>query len=252
MRSDILGIIMSKESDSSRLGVNPELTQRFVKFIEDSSREGVYRVQVHVGEVDVPIDVFPTVFPPRSDYSVSSRSVFETFGDLSGLSVADIGSGSGIESIVAALAGAAHVDAADIHQQAVACSLHNVQLNNLEEKITVFHSDLFSAFPTRKYDLIIANLPIVDFDAGRGPIQDALYDPSLKTHERLLEQSRHFLAENGTIVFTHANLQSIDSENPAADFIKLEHLIKQRDYKIIEKNLREDLGHTWINYRVAV
>ena len=80
-----------------------------------------------------------------------SKSVFETFGNLQGLEIADIGSGSGIESIVAVMAGAKHVDAADVNQQAVECSKHNVELNGLQESIQVFYSDLFKNFPKKKY-----------------------------------------------------------------------------------------------------
>lgn len=122
---------MEKPENIRPENINPELTRGFVKFIEGKSVLGEYRVEVNVGENVIPIDVFPTVFPPRSDYSVSSKSVFETFGNLQGLEVADIGSGSGIESIVAVLAGAKHVDAADINQQAVDCSKHNVEMSSL-------------------------------------------------------------------------------------------------------------------------
>src|SRR3989338_7408601 len=115
--------------------INPEITKNFIDFIKEKSETGPYRVEVRVGDKVVPIDVFPTVFPPRSDYSVSSKSVFETFGNLKGLEVADIGSGSGIESIVAVIAGASHVDAADINQQAVDCSKHNVEMNGLQNSI---------------------------------------------------------------------------------------------------------------------
>ena len=58
---------------------NPELTRNFVDFIKEKSETGTYQVEVKVGDRTIPIDVFPTVFPPRSDYSVSSKSVFETF-----------------------------------------------------------------------------------------------------------------------------------------------------------------------------
>ena len=58
--------------------INPELTRNFVNFIKEKSESGKYRVEVIIGDRRVPIDVFPTGFPPRSDYSVSSKSVFET------------------------------------------------------------------------------------------------------------------------------------------------------------------------------
>lgn len=123
--------------------INPEITKNFIAFIKDKSEKGTYRVKVNIGDKVVPIDVYPTVFPPKSDYSVSSRSVFEAFGDLQGLDIADIGSGSGIESIIAIMAGAKHVDVADINIQAVECTKHNTEINGLQDRIKVFYSDLF-------------------------------------------------------------------------------------------------------------
>lgn len=232
--------------------INPELTRNFVNFIKEKSEAGPYRVEVKVGDKVIPIDVFPTVFPPRSDYSVSSKSVFETFGNLQGLEVADIGSGSGVESIVAAIAGANHVDAVDINQQAVDCSKHNVEMNGLQNSIEVFYSDLFSNFPKKKYDLIIANLPIVNFDAGDSPINQALYDKGFEIHKKLFAEAKDFLIENGIITFTHANLQSAKTASPDYDFVVLEKLINEYGYEVFEKAEREELNYKWINYKIKV
>lgn len=232
--------------------INPELTRNFVNFIKEKSEAGPYRVEVKVGDKVVLIDVFPTVFPPRSDYSVSSKSVFETFGNLQGLEVADIGSGSGVESIVAAMAGANHVDAADINQQAVDCSKHNVEMNGLQKSIEVFYSDLFSNFPKKKYSLIIANLPIVNFDAGDSPINQALYDKGFEIHKKLFTEAKDFLTENGIITFTHANLQSAKTASPDYDFVILEKLINEYGYEVVEKAEREELNYKWINYKIKL
>lgn len=232
--------------------INPELTRNFVNFIKEKAEAGPYRVEVKVGDKVVLIDVFPTVFPPRSDYSVSSKSVFETFGNLQGLEVADIGSGSGVESIVAAMAGANHVDAADINQQAVDCSKHNVEMNGLQNSIEVFYSDLFSNFPKKKYNLIIANLPIVNFDAGDSPINQALYDKGFEIHKKLFAEAKYFLTENGIITFTHANLQSAKTVSPDYDFVVLEKLINEYGYEVAEKAEREELNYKWINYKIKL
>jgi methylase of polypeptide subunit release factors len=232
--------------------INPESTQAFIRAIEKRSGQGRYRVEVAVGDRIIPIDVDPDVFPPKSDYSISSRSVFESFGDLEGLEVADIGSGSGIESIVASYAGAKHIDAGDINPQAVECSKHNVEINGLENSINVFYSDLFSNFPKKKYNLIIANLPIINFDAGEGLINLALYDKGFEIHKRLFDEAKEFLAEDGIITFTHANLQSAHTNNPDYDFEVIEKLISEHGYEITEKQERVEMGYTWINYKIKL
>lgn len=230
--------------------INPQLTKDFVSFMKRKSTSKNYQVKVKIGDQDIPVEVFSTVFPPRSDYSVSSRSVFETFGNLKGLEVADIGSGSGIESIVAVLAGAKHVDAADINKQAVSCSKYNVKANNLQNKIKVFYSDIFKNFPKKKYDLVIANLPIVNFKAKDNTINGALYDNNFEIHKRLFLEARKFLTKKGLITFTHANLQSGGTSEKNYDFKVLEELINDYGYKIVEKKERKDLGYSWINYKI--
>lgn len=232
--------------------VNPKLTQDFIISFLKKAKEGIYRVEVKVDDIIIPIDVYPEVFPPKSNYSISSSSVLENLGNLKGLEVADIGSGSGIQSIVAILAGATHVDATDISLMATQCTENNVRLNDLTGRISVYHGDLFSTLPKKKYDLIIANLPIVDFKPNNkgSSIAMALYDPDLGLHKRLFLEAKDFLSENGQITFVHANLQSKDTNNPNKDFDLLEVLIDKCGYKVIEKKESEALGYKWINYKI--
>lgn len=232
--------------------INPALAQNFRKFIEEKSKNGSYQVEVQVGGSTIPIEVFPTVFPPKSDYSASSKSIFDAFGDLQGLEVADIGSGTGIQSIIAIMAGAKHVDASDINQHAIDCTQYNVERNDLQKSIHVFHSDLLRSFPKKQYDLIIANLPIVNFKTGDDAISNALYDEDLKLHKRLLEEAKQFLSNRGAITFTHANLQSAKTENPMHDFKVLEMIIHDFGYRIIDKAERNEFEQIWINYKIVL
>lgn len=219
------------------MNINPEITQNFVKDVRNKAKDGVYRVDVNIGDKKIPIDVYPEVFPPKSDYSVSSRSVYETFGNLRGMEVADIGSGTGVESILAILAGAVHVDATDISPNAVDCTKKNVQQNDLTERVTVYQGDLFSALPQKKYDLVIANLPIVNFRPElESEITIALYDPDFLIHKRMFHEGKAYLVDGGLLTFTHANLQSCGTENPNEDFDSLEEIIRKSGYDIIEKN----------------
>jgi methylase of polypeptide subunit release factors len=231
--------------------INPQITQDFYEDIIKNKKKGLYRIKVQIGSISIPIDVYPGVFPPKSNYSISSELVFGVFGDLTSLKVADIGSGSGIEAIVAILSGAVHVDAVDINPVAVECTRHNVELNNLNHKISVYNSDLFASLPENKYDLIIANLPIVDFNPGQeSDVIKALYDPDLKLHKRLFIESTKFLSEEGYITFSHANLQSRDTNNPNKDFEILENLIIKYGYQIISKKEQDNIGYKWISYKI--
>ena len=227
--------------------INPKHTKDFSDFINKKSEEGTYRVEIKIGDKIIPIDVFPRVFPP--DYAPSSESVFEAFGDLKGRTVADIGTGTGIQAIVAAIAGADHVDASDINQQAVICTESNVLLNGLGDKISCFYSDLFSKLPARKYDLIIANLPFVNFEATDDLVDRSLYDNDFKVHKRFFMEAKDFLAPGGKIYLPHANLQSAGTPNPKHEFEIMEQMIYEFGYEVTGRTERTRDGFVWINYK---
>lgn len=74
-----------------------------------------------------------------------------------GMRVLDVGTGSGILAIQAAMLGAEAVEAMDYDTVAVKAAAENVALNHLQEKVSVTHSDLL-AQAKGKGDLIIANI----------------------------------------------------------------------------------------------
>lgn len=74
-----------------------------------------------------------------------------------GNTVFDVGTGSGILAIAAALLGAEKIKAVDIDPVAVKVAKENVALNNLTDKISVQQGDLLHG-TDGKADLIIANI----------------------------------------------------------------------------------------------
>lgn len=74
-----------------------------------------------------------------------------------GMQVLDVGTGSGILAIQAALLGAERVQAMDFDTVAVKAATENVALNHLEDRVSVAHSDLL-AQAKGQGDLIIANI----------------------------------------------------------------------------------------------
>jgi len=81
----------------------------------------------------------------------------ETLGDLQGMRVLDLGSGTGILAIAAVKLGAASALCVDIEPQAVATAKINCQLNGLEKPISHFIGTLDDVDQT-SFDLILANI----------------------------------------------------------------------------------------------
>lgn len=227
---------------------NPIHTQKLHDLIHEKSKEGPYRITID----NVMLDVFPGVFPPKTNMSASSKALYSNLKDISGKEVLDIGTGTGIDAIIAAKKGAKHVDAIDIVDQALKCAKHNVYLNQLEDKIDVIKSDLFLNLNEKKYDVIMANLPIVDFDSKRDDIDIALYDNNMALHKRLFKDLRKYLKKDGYLIIPHANLQSRNTSDRGRDFLNFEKLLSKFGLNIKEKITFEEFGHDWIYYHILL
>jgi ribosomal protein L11 methyltransferase len=74
-----------------------------------------------------------------------------------GDTVVDVGTGSGVLSIGAALLGASRVHALDLDQVAVVAAKENIELNHVEEKVEVKHGNLLDSIK-EPAEIIIANI----------------------------------------------------------------------------------------------
>src|SRR5258708_40066292 len=104
--------------------------------------------------------VRPTVFDPCFCLSSEYFAKFLDGLDLSGKSVADIGTGSGILALAAARAGAAEVLALDINPHAAVSALENAQANGLGDRVSAACMNLLTALPVRPlFDVILSSPP---------------------------------------------------------------------------------------------
>ncbi|PUA19406.1 50S ribosomal protein L3 N(5)-glutamine methyltransferase [Glaciimonas sp. PCH181] len=77
--------------------------------------------------------------------------------------ILELCTGSGCLPIMLADAfGNAHVDTADISADALAVARRNVDDYDLQDRITLIESDLYTNVPDKKYDLIVTNPPYVN------------------------------------------------------------------------------------------
>ncbi len=73
----------------------------------------------------------------------------------------------------------AHIDAVDISPEALQVARRNVDDYELDARINLVESDLYSKLPARQYDLIISNPPYVNADSMRKLPQEYLQEPQL-------------------------------------------------------------------------
>ena len=228
----------------------PKITRKFMRKLQKDAKKGWHQTEID----GIEIAVAPFVFPPSSPFSESTHyTVYDQFGNLKGKDVLDIGTGTGILAIKAALAGAKSVEAVDICLQAVACAEYNVRKNKLENKIKVYWSDLFKSVPSQnKYDLIIANLPIIDINPEENITHEkisicddsrfiSLIDPGFRYHRELFQEAPKYLKPKGKITLGHANLQD-------RGFEKLEKIASESGFRFKIAKSADALGYEWRNY----
>jgi len=73
----------------------------------------------------------------------------------------------------------AHVDTVDISKDALEVAKRNVATYELEDRITLIESDLYTNVPDKKYDLIITNPPYVNSGSMAKLPQEYLHEPQI-------------------------------------------------------------------------
>jgi ribosomal protein L3 glutamine methyltransferase len=121
----------------------------------------------------------------------------------------DLCTGSGCLAIVLAKTfAAADVDGVDIDRRALAVAKRNIATYKLQRRIHLLRSDMFSALPSARYDLIIANPPYVDAHAMRKLPREYRHEPriALAGGEDGLDTVRVILREAAVHLTAHGLL----------------------------------------------
>jgi release factor glutamine methyltransferase len=161
------------------------------------------------------LTIRPTVYDPRYYRAPAYFAEFIGGLNLSGKTVADVGTGSGIQALAAARAGAPTVVAIDVNPNAAITAAANARANGFEHCVFPVTSNLFLAItPRPQFDVILTNPPFCDGRAWDVADRAWRAGPQYKDIAPLFEQARRRLTPNGVmylILSSHSDLELIGS-----------------------------------------
>ena len=184
----------------------------------------------------LPVIVIPGVFHPG--LFLSTPLLLDALAGLRlgpNSSVLDLGTGTGVCAIFAAMRGA-RVTATDIGPLAIRCARMNVALNDLEDRVTVLEGDLFLPVEGHRFDLVVFNPP---FYEGK-PRDWAEYAwRGENVLDRFVQEVRGHLAEGGRA------LLSVSTE---LDSFPIREELRANGFEVREVCKRKIPGETMFVY----
>jgi release factor glutamine methyltransferase len=153
--------------------------------------------------VEIPPEVFHPGFFTSTGFLL--RHLMEI--ELKGVSFLDLGAGSGLIAIAAAMQEAI-VTASDINRVAVQSIAHNANRNNVHMRI--YESDLFDEFPAITFDVIAINPPYYRKDPSAMKDYAWYCGSNGEYFRKLFTQLPAFIHENTQVLMTVCDGADID------------------------------------------
>ena len=210
-----------------------EITLNFIQDIQKREK----RIAEFLGER---IIINQNVFPVDSPFSFSSKITAKRIPKNAGI-VLDVGTGTGVQGIIAAKRGAKKVISIDIDENCLENARENVEFHKLNGVIEIRKSDLFENV-NEKFDLIISQLPFADVNY-RCVVGHFLFDANFELHERLLREAKNHLNANGKILIPSGEV---------ANEPRLNELIRAFGYKIIKIDEENYQNLIWKLYIISL
>ncbi len=166
--------------------------------------------------MDARIQNFDGVYEPREDSQLLAELVGErAFGE-----VLDLGTGSGIQGITAALRGC-RVTFSDISERAIEAAKRNAELNEVDGQFIV--SDMFAGIGG-DFDTIIFNPPYLPDEGGADAALDGGPD-GRAVIDRFIGEYRRHLREGGIALLLESSLDRYgqDIERQGAELVGKRH-----------------------------
>ncbi|MEU0247282.1 class I SAM-dependent methyltransferase [Streptomyces sp. NPDC006235] len=169
-------------------------------------------------------DLFDGVFAPlhagTTEIVLDMLGLCDPVGPLRG-SFLEIGCGTGVVAVTAALAGCERVVASDINAEAVANAALNARRHQVADRVRAVHSDLFEALPAgERFDSIVWSSPYV-----RAPeeyrfatdLERAYVDPGYEAHRRYVDEAPRRLTRDGRALLHFSSRGDMDGLHRIAE-----------------------------------
>ncbi len=170
--------------------------------------------------------VLSDVFAPYPTFGSTTGITKKNIAMYEGKRVLDLGCGSGVRGIIAALSGAERVVATDIHDRACQNTALNAQRHNVA--VDIVCADMFACMAGR-FDTIVSYLPSRDAPVGT-LAERAIHDPGLRLNRQLLDEAPAFLEPGGTLhtSFLDQDGSVLEMEDLIADngYNQLSHVVR--------------------------
>ncbi|MBI2675530.1 MAG: methyltransferase [Candidatus Aenigmarchaeota archaeon] len=167
-----------------------------LRVLRESQKEtGKYYVEV-LGRKFV---VYPGVFSPKyfNDTKFFAREVHIRQGER----FLEIGPGTGVISVFAALKGA-KVVCIDINAYAIENTKENAKINRVKGRITTLHGNLYDPLPKdAKFDTIFWNIPFGYVKKDKiSVLEKAVFDPEYRSTKSFVFGANMHLGKNGRLL----------------------------------------------------
>ncbi|MFF7729206.1 50S ribosomal protein L11 methyltransferase [Streptomyces sp. NPDC008001] len=152
-------------------------------------------------------EVFAPIYSPATEIALDFLDLKNAPAGSAALrkgSLLEIGCGTGVVAVAAALAGCPRVVASDINPAAVLNAERNAARHGVSDRVAGLHSDLFENLPRQGgFDTIFwhSNFVLAPPDYRPRTMHERAYvDPGYAAHRRFLEQAPDRLAPGGRVL----------------------------------------------------
>ena len=191
--------------------------------------------------INLELYVNQDVLIPRQDTEILVEEVMNILQNIKAenIQILDMCTGSG--AIAIALAKNVEkciVDAVDISSGALEVVRKNVVKNQVEDKINIINSDLFSKVPNKKYNLIVSNPPYIERNVIENLDKQVQKEPiialdggedGLDFYKKIINEASSYLESNGYLCFEIGYNQKNEVQNLLSNSGKYQDIYCKKD-----------------------